>query len=186
MKKSTVVKVLCAIVLVVVLVVAAGGIVAARSYVDCASRIISSAPPTDARPPAIFRSLSRAFWGNRDIYLARVLLRECKSDGHNARRSLRSQTFALAVVKGRLSFPERVTLSSIFLPAYGGRGLTRSAHAEWGRPPASLSEAEMMWLFVIGQEPGCSKQRPDYHANRQMCEGLYQSYRARLDASVSP
>ena len=47
MKKSAVVKALCAIVLVAVLIAAAGAIRAAKSYGDCVSRIVKSAPPTD-------------------------------------------------------------------------------------------------------------------------------------------
>jgi hypothetical protein len=182
LKKSTVVKALGAIVLVAILIIAAGAMRASQSYVDCASRIVRSAPPTDARPPATFLRLSRAFWGHRDVYLARVLARECMGDGHQDRDGWKRQMFALGVVKGRLSFPERQTLESILFHAHGGRGLTRSAHAEWGRPPASLSEPEMTWLFVVAQNPGCSKQRPDSKSepDRQFCEQLYQSLLAQL------
>lgn len=184
MKKPAIVKVLGIIVLVAVLLAAAGAVVATRSYVDCVSRIVRSASPTDARPPATFRTLSRVFWGHRDVYLARVLARECTSDGHDGTRGWGSQLFALGVVKGRLSFPERQTLSSILLPTHGGRGLTRAAHAEWGRPPASLSESEMTWLFVVGQMPSCSKQRPDSEPDRQICADLYQSLLARIPRST--
>ena len=183
MKKSTVVKALGAIALVTVLLAAVGSIVTARSYADCVSRIVQSAPPTDARPPATFQRLSRVFWGHRDVGLARILVHECTSDEPRGLRRLGSQTFALGVVKGRLGWPERMALSSIFLPAHGGRGLTRSAHAEWGRPPASLSESEMAWLFVVGQEPSCSKQRPDSESDRQVCAQIYQGRLAQLSAS---
>jgi hypothetical protein len=182
-KKSTVVKALCAIALVVVLVIAVGAMRAAQSYMDCASRIVTSAPPTDARPPAIFLRLSRAFWGHRDLGLARILAHECTSDGKSG---WGSQMFALGVVKGRLSWPERLTLSSILLPAHGGRGLTRSAQAEWRRPPARLSESEMAWLFVVGQEPSCSKQRPDSESDRQVCAQIYQGRLAQIPTSTGP
>jgi hypothetical protein len=178
MKNSALVKALGAIVLVALLIAAVGAIVTARSYADCVSRIVQSAPPTDARPPATFVRLSRVFWGHRDLGLARRLTQECTSDEHKGMRRLGSQTFAVGVVKGRLSWPERMVLSSIFLPAQGGRGLTHSAYAEWGRPPASLSESEMAWLFVVGQEPSCSKQRPDSESDRKVCAILYQG---RLD-----
>jgi hypothetical protein len=182
MKKSMIVKGLGTIVLVVLLVAAIGAIIAAQSYENCVSRLIKSAPPTDARPPATFDRLSRAFWGHRDLGLARSLEQECTSGEHQVLRRLGSRTFALGVVKGLLGWPERVALSSIFLPAHGGRGLTHSAQMEWGRPPGSLSEPEMTWLFVVGQEPSCSKQRPDSESDRQICEVLYQGRLAQLSA----
>lgn len=186
MKKSAVIKVLGAIVLVAVLVVAAATMSATRAYADCVSRIVKSAPPTDVRPPATFLRLSRAFWGNRDLGLARILAHECTNDGKNDTGRWGSQMFAVGMVKGRLSWPERLRLSSILLPAHGGRGLTRSAQAEWGRPPASLSEAEMAWLFVVGQEPSCSKQRPDSESDRQVCAQMYQWRLAQIPTSTGP
>lgn len=180
MKKSTAVKALGAIVLVLFLIAAIGAILTARSYENCVSRIIRSAPPTDVRPPATFLRLSRVFWGHRDLGLARVLENECVSDKHKGLRKLGGQAFALGMVKGWLSWPQRMTLSSILLPAHGGRGLTRSAQAEWGRPPASLSEPEMAWLFVVSQEPSCSKQRPDSEADWQVCANLYQGRLAQI------
>lgn len=178
MKGSTIVKALGAIVLVMLLVAAIVAIIAAQSYESCVSRIIKSAPLTDAQPPATFQRLSRTFWGHRDLGLARILEHECTSGEHQGLRRLGSRTIALGVVKGLLGWPERVALSSVFLPAHGGRGLTHSAHMEWSRPPASLSEPEMTWLFVVGQEPSCSKQRPDSESDRQVCALLYQG---RLD-----
>ena len=186
MKKSTVIKTLCAVVLVAVLIAAAGAMRAARSYRDCASRIVESAPPADARPPAMFLRLSRVPWGHRDLGLARILAHECTSAGKNGTDGWGSRTFAIGVVKGWLSWPERLRLSSVLLPAHGGRGLTRSAQAEWGRPPESLSESEMAWLFVVGQEPGCSKRRPDFESNRQFCEQLYQGRLAQIATSTGP
>ena len=178
MKKSTVLKGLGTIVLVALLGAAIVAILAAQSYEDCVSRLIKSAPPTDAQPPAAFQRLSRIFWGHRDLGLARILEQECTSDEHGVLHRLGGRTFALGVVKGLLGWPERLALSSIFLPAHDGRGLTHSAHMEWGRPPASLNELEMTWLFVVGQEPGCSKRRPGSESDRQACATLYQG---RLD-----
>ena len=179
-KKSIIVKVLCAIVLVAVLIAAAGAMNATQSYVQCASRIVSSAPPTDSRPPAAFPRLARVFWQHRDLYVARVLARECKNEGGKGMRRFGSELFALGVVKARLSLPDRETLSSILLPVFGGgRGLTRAAHVEWGRPPASLSESEMTWLFVVGQMPSCSKRKANSEPDRQTCERLYQSLLAQ-------
>ena len=186
MKKSTVVKAICAIVLVAVLIAAVGAIGAVRSYKDCASRIVESAPPTDARPPAMFLRLSRVLWGHRDLGLARILVHECTHAGKNGTDGWGSRMFAFGLVKGRLSRPERLRLSSVLFPAHGGRGLTRSAQAEWGRPPESLSESEMAWLFVVGQEPGCSKRRPDFESHRQVCEQLYQGRLAQIATSAGP
>src|SRR3712207_2597456 len=76
MKKSAVVKALGAVVLVAVLLAAVGAVIATKAYSDCVSRIVRSAPPTDAQPPATFHRLSRAFWGHRDVGLARILVHE--------------------------------------------------------------------------------------------------------------
>lgn len=181
MKKSTAVKVLGVILLAAVLLAAFGAVTTARSYTECASRLIRGAPPTDSRPPALYRDLSREFWGHRDVFLARTLARECTSESGGGMRRLGSQLFGLGVVKTRLNPRDRETLSSIFfLTPGGGRGLTRAAQEEWGRPPASLDESEMTWLFVVGQAPSCSK-RSGAEADRQVCEQIYQSLLARLE-----
>jgi hypothetical protein len=185
MKKSTVVKALGAILLSAVLLAAVGAVTTAQSYAECVSQIIRSAPPTDSRPPALYRDLSRVAWGHRDVFLARVLARECTSEGGGGLRRLGSQLFGLGVIKARLSLHDRQTLSSIFfLTPGGGRGLTRAAQEEWGRPPASLNESEMTWLFVVGQAPSCSK-RVGSEADRQVCEQIYQSLLARLPRPTS-
>lgn len=178
MRKSTVLKILGAIALAAVLLASMRAIGAARSYADCVSRIVTSAPATDSSPPATFRQLSTTFWGHRDLALARVLAAECTTEPSGDFRRRRRELFALGIVKTRLSWPQRVTLSSIFLPAHGGRGLTHSAQTEWGRPPASLDESEMTWLFVVGQNPNCSK-RAASEKDRQFCDSLYQSLLAR-------
>jgi hypothetical protein len=116
MKKSAVVKTLCAVVLVAVLIAAAGAMRAAQSYMDCASRIVESAPSTDSRPPATFLRLSRVFWGHRDLGLARILAHECTSGGKKDTAGWGSRMFAVGVVKGWLSFPERLRLSMSFSP----------------------------------------------------------------------
>lgn len=180
MKKSTALKIIGAIALAAVLMVAASAIVASRSYVECASRLVSGAPPTDSSPPPSFRRLSAAFWGHRDLYLARVLARECATEARGGVSRLRRELLALGVVKARLDLPQRETLSAVLLPAPGGRGLTRLAQAEWGRAPAALNESEMTWLFVVGQMPSCSNQGDTSEPDRQICTRLYQSLLAEL------
>lgn len=181
MKKSTVLKVLGVILLAAVLLAAASAMSAAQSYSKCASRLISSAPPTDSQPPDMFGELSRNFWGNRDVFLARRLPEECKSESGGGLRKLGSQLFGLGVVKMGLSVEERQTLSGILIPAHNGRGLTQSAQMEWGRPLASLNEEEMTWLFVVGQNPkNCSKQGTASEADKRVCEDLYKSLLTRL------
>jgi hypothetical protein len=186
MKKSTAVKVLAVILLAAVLLAAASAMSAAQSYSQCASRIIGSAPPTDSQPPDMFRDLSRNLWGSRDVFLARRLPEECKNEGGGVLSKLGSQLFASLAIKRGLSVEERQTLSGILIPAHGGRGLTHSAQTEWGRLPASLSEEEMAWLFVVGQNPeNCSKQGTGSESERRACEDLYQSLLARLPGAQS-
>jgi len=181
MKKSTVIKVLGAILLAAALLAAASAMSAAQSYSKCASRIISSAPPTDSQPPDMFRDLSRNLWGSRDVFLARRLPEECQSEGGGVLSRLGSQLFAGMAIKRGLSVEERQTIAGILIPAHGGRGLTHSAQTEWGRPPASLSEEEMAWLFVVGQNPeNCSKKGTASEADRRACEDLYKSLLTRL------
>ena len=185
MKKSTVIKVLGAIFLAAVLLAAAGVLSAAQSYSQCASRLVSSAPPTDSQPPDMFRDLSRNFWGSRDVFLARRLPEECKSEGAGVLSGLGRQLFGSIAVKRGLSVEERQTIAGILIPALGGRGLTHSAQTEWGRLPASLNEEEMAWLFVVGQNPKCSKQGTGSESERRACEDLYQSLLTRLPGTQS-
>jgi hypothetical protein len=185
MKKSKVIKVLGAILLAAVLLAAAGVMSAAQSYSKCASRIISSAPPTDSQPPDMFRDLSRNFWGGRDLFLARRLPNECKSEGGGFLSRLGRQLFGNIAVTRGLSVEERQTSAGILIPAHDGRGLTHSAQTEWGRLPASLNEEEMAWLFVVGQNPKCSKQGTGSESERRACEDLYQSLLTRLPGAQS-
>jgi hypothetical protein len=178
--KSTAVNTFLGIVIAVVLLAAVLAIVAVNSYVDCASRLLGGASPSDVFPPPTFRRVAVEFWGHRDLYLARVLAQECAADARGGTRRLDREAFALGAVKTLISSSQRVTLSAVFLPAHGGRGLTRSALAEWGRPPADLNESEMTWLFVVGQDPSCSKQRGPAESSRDFCASLYQSRLAQL------
>jgi hypothetical protein len=178
--KSTVVQTLFGIVAAVVLLTAVLTIFAVSSYVDCASRLLGGASPSDVFPPPTFRRLAVEFWGHRDLYLARVLAQECAADAPGGTRRFDREALALGAVKTLINSSQRVTLSAVFLPAHGGRGLTHSALAEWGRPPADLNESEMVWLFVVGQEPSCSKQRGTAEQDRDFCASLYQSRLAEL------
>lgn len=180
MSKSTLLKILGAIAFAAIVAISARAIFVARSHVDCASRILSGAPPSDVSPPAAFGRLAPAFWQHRDLYLARVLARECTSDARGGMRRAQREAFALAVVKTRLSPAQREALGAVLLPAPGGRGLTHLAHVEWGRPPADLDEQEMTWLFVVGQRPSCSRQQAVSEPERQACASLYQSLLAEL------
>ena len=66
--------------LLAVLALSFRGMLAARSQVDCALRIIGGAPPGDQSPPAMYGRLAQAFWQHRDLFLARTLARECAAD----------------------------------------------------------------------------------------------------------
>lgn len=182
MRKSTVLQILGAIAFVAIVIVSARAFFAARSHVDCASRILSGAPPSDQSPPATYGRLANAFWQHRDLYLARVLAQECSPGAGGGLRKAQRQALSLAVVKTRLSPSQREALGAVLLPSPdGGRGLTRLAQAEWGRPPTDLNEQEMTWLFVIGQlGPGCSRQRALSEPDRQVCASRYQSLLAEL------
>ena len=182
MRKSTLLQILGAITLAAILIVSARAFFTARSQVSCALRILGSAPPSDQSPPATYSRLAAAFWQHRDLYLARVLAQECTPDAGGALRKAQRQALSLAVVKTRLSPSQRESLGAVLLQAPdGGRGLTRLAQAEWGRPPADLDEQEMTWLFVIGQMgPGCSRQRALSEPDRQVCASRYQSLLAEL------
>lgn len=180
MRKSTALKIVVAIALATALLIAARAVVAARSYVECSAQILSSAPPSDSSPPATYRRLSLAFWHNRDLFLARMLAQECGAEARGDGRNLRRQVFALGVVKTRLSLSQREALGAVLMPSPGGRGLTQAAQTEWGRSPASLSEAEMTWIFVVGRSPSCSKLRATPEQDRQGCASLYQSLLAEI------
>jgi hypothetical protein len=182
MRRSTVLQILGAIALAAILIVSARAFFAARSHVDCASRILGGAPPGDSSPPAMYGRLASAFWRHRDLYLARMLVQECTTGAPGGMRGARRQLFALTVVKTRLSPSQREALGAVLLRAPdGGRGLTRMAQVEWGRPPADLNEQEMTWLFVIGQlGPNCSRQRAISEPDRRDCASRYQSLLAQL------
>jgi hypothetical protein len=173
--KSTVVHTLFGIVSAVVLLASVLAIFAVNSYVDCASRLLSGAHPTDVFPPPTYRRLAVAFWGHRDLFLARVLAQECAADARGGMRRFDREALALGAVKTLISSSQKQTLSAVFMPAHGGRGLTRSALAEWGRAPADLNESEMIWLFVVAQEPSCSKQRGAAEKDQDSCALLYES-----------
>lgn len=182
MRKSTVLQILGAIALAAVLLVSARAFFAARSHVNCALRILSGAPPGDQSPPVTYGRLASAFWRHRDLYLARVLAQECTTGSPGGIRKAQRQLLALTVVKTRLSPSQREALGAVLLRAPdGGRGLTRLAQFEWGRPPADLNEQEMTWLFVLGQlGPNCSRQRAVSEPARQTCAIRYQSLLAQL------
>ena len=184
MRRSAVLQILGAIALVALLIVSARAFFAARSHLDCAERILGGAPPSDQSPPATYGRLAPAFWQHRDLYLARMLAQECTTGPAGGMRKAQRQLLILCVVKTRLSPSQREALGAVLLRAPdGGRGLTRLAQAEWGRPPADLDEKEMTWLFVIGQMgPGCSRQRALSGPDRQVCEDRYQSLLAQLPA----
>lgn len=176
MKKSTALAILGVMALALAALVVARSVVAARSYVDCAARVLSGAPPTDASPPAVFRRLQPVIWRARDLYLARVLARECNTGPQGGVDRVRHEVFALGVVKTSLSSSQRESLAAMLLPAHSGRGITQSAQAEWGRPPADLNESEMTWLFVVGQRPTCSNQLTLSEGERQECAEIFERW----------
>lgn len=178
MKKSTALGLLGAIALAGALLVVTWFLRAAPVHVDCASRILSSAAPTDSSPPAAFHRLAPALWSKRDLYLARVLARECTSDSWSGADRVRHEIVVLGVIKAHLSQSQRESLAATLLPAHGGRGITHSARAEWGRPPADLSDSEMTWLFVVGQRPSCSKRAATSERESQECARLFESLMA--------
>ena len=184
MSKSTVVNNLVGLGVAAVLLASVLLFAGAHSYVGCASRLLSGATPTDVFPPAMFRRLSTGIWHHRDLYLARVLAQECAAGAPGTRRVDR-EVLAAGAVKTLISLSQRETLGAVFFradddQAPGGRGLTRTALAEWGRPPADLSEPEMVWLFVVAQAPNCSRQRVTAEADRGFCANLYQSRLAEV------
>lgn len=180
MKKSAALANLGAIALAAVVLVMIWAIVAARPYVDCASRILGGASPTDSSPPATFRRLAPVFWPKRDLFLARALPRECTTGLRSGVDKVRHELFALGVLKASLSSSQRESLAAVLLPAHGGRGITHSSQAEWGRPPADLSDSEMTWLFVVGQRPTCSARLTTSEQERQGCAQLFETLIARL------
>ena len=185
MSKSTVANTLVGIGVAIVLLVAGLAIFATNSYEECVSRLLSGASPSDVSPPPMYRRLSVAFWGHRDLYLARVLAQECAAGAPEGIRRIDREALALGAVKTLISSSQRQTLSAVYWRAPDGdRGLTRAALAEWGRPPADLSELEMVWLFVVGQAPNCSRQRIIAEPDREFCLSLYQSRLAELDPSA--
>lgn len=180
MRKSTVVAVLLASFLLAALAVIVNVIRASSAYVDCASRLISEAPPGDRVPPESYRRLSRAFGSTHDMYLSRMLANECAQDPGTAPRRFGRRLAALGTVKAWLPLEQRENLDAVVIPAHGGRGLTRSAQAEWGRPPEALTDAEMTWLFVVAQIPTCSKAGVVSERDRHACSYNYQLLLSKL------
>lgn len=178
--RSTAVNTLLGIGIAVVLLASVLAIVAVQSYVGCASRLLSGASPSDLFPPATFRRFAAESWQYRDLYLARVLAQECAADAPGGSRRYDRELLALGAVRTMISSSQRETLGAVLLPAPGGRGLTRSAMAEWGRPPADLNESEMTWLFVVGQQPRCSRHRASAERDRDFCANLHQSLLAEM------
>jgi hypothetical protein len=180
MKKSTVIMTLLASLLLAVLAVGVSLIRAARSYADCASRLIREAPPGDRLPPERFRRLSHAFGAPPDLYLSRVLANECTKEPGTGPLRFRRRLVALGILKGWFPSEQRENLDAVVIPARGGRGLTRSAWTEWGRPPEALTDAEMTWLFVVAQIPTCSRAGEVPERDRQACDYNYKFLLSKL------
>jgi hypothetical protein len=180
MKKSTVVAALAAILLSAALAVGVIAVRASRPYLECASRLASEAPPGDRLPPESFHRLSRALGRTHDMYLSRVLANECSKELGTAPSRFGRRLVVLGALKAWLPSDQRETLDAVFLPAHGGRGLTHSAQAEWGRPPEALTDAEMTWLFVVGQIPTCSRTGVVPEEDRQACDSNYNLLLSKL------
>ena len=180
MKKSTAVAILSVALLVAALAISVNAVMASRSYLDCALRLTSEAPSGDRLPPESFRRLSRVFWGKRDVYLARVLARECANEPGKAPGGLRRQAIVLGTLSVRLPSDQRENLAATFMPAYSGRGLTHSARTEWGRPPEALNDSEMTWLFVVAQDPNCTRARAVPEQDQQHCADVYERMLSEL------
>lgn len=174
MKRSAAVAILSVALLVAALAIGVNAVLASRSYLDCASRLTGEAPSGDRLPTESFRRLSRVYWGKRDLYLARVLARECAKEPGKEPGGLRRQAIVLGTLSARLTSDQRENLSAVFIPAYGGRGLTHSARTEWGRPPEALNDTEMTWLFVVAQDPNCTRSRVVPEQDQQHCADVYE------------
>ena len=185
MKKSTVVAVLAVIFLLAALAYSVNAVLASRAYLDCASRLMNEAPPGDRLPPESFRRLARAFLPKHDLYLVRVLARECAKEQGTTSRRFSRQLVVLGTLKVRLPSHQRETLSSVLFSAYGGRGLTHAAQTEWGRPPEALTDPEMTWLFVVGQLLDCSRARAVSEGDRQACAYNYEILLSKLRSERS-
>lgn len=173
MKKSLAVAILSVAVLLAALAVGFNAAGASRFYLGCASRLISEAPPGDRVPPERFLRLSRVFLGSKhDLYLSRVLVRECEKELGTAPRGFGHRLVIMGALKA-LPSDQREKLAAVLFSAHGGRGLTHSAQTEWGRPPEALNDAEMTWLFVVGQIPTCSRAGVVPERDRQGCDYNY-------------
>jgi hypothetical protein len=179
MRKSTALVVLSVILLLTALTVGVNSVRISRSYLGCASRLMSEASPGDRVPPESFHRLSRALRVKTDLYLSRVLAQECKELG-TAHRGFGRRLVALGTLKAQLPLDQRENLDAVLLPAHGGRGLTYSAQTEWGRPPEALNDAEMTWLFVVGQIPSCSRSGTVPERDRQACDYNYKLLLSKL------
>lgn len=180
MKKSTVVAVLLAVLLLAALAVSFNAVRASRSYLACASRLASEAPPGDRSPPESFRRLSRELMPRRDLYISGVLARECAKELGTAPRGFGRRMALLGALKAQLSSDQRESLAAILIAGRGGRGLTHSALTEWGRPPEALTDAEMIWLFVVGTNPNCSRAGVVPERDKEFCSHNYELRLSRL------
>ena len=180
MKKSVAVAILSVVVLLAALAVGVNAVRASRSYLDCASRLVSEAPPGDRVPPERFHRLSRVFFKSRhDLYLSRVLAHECEKKLGTAPRVFGRRLVIIGALKA-LPLDQREKLAAVLFSARGGHGLTHSAQTEWGRPPEALNDAEMTWLFVVGQIPTCSRSGVVPERDRQGCAYNYKMLLSEL------
>ena len=184
MNKSTAPRVLLAFGALAALSFGTVSFMAARSYVTCAVELLSEAPASDSNPPESFRRQARTLWGKRDIFVARALVEKCGWETRSI--FLPRPVSALVGMRARLAPPQREALAATLIHAHGGRGITRLASEEFGKPPRELSESEMAWLFVVGQRPTCSQRLEPSDAERKACSSIHEGLLARLAAAASP
>lgn len=184
MSKSTALRVILTIAGLATLLIAAASIMAARSYVSCAVELLNAAPASDSNPPESFRRQARTLWIKRDVFLARALVESCGLP----RRGIPRQVVALGGIRAQLTSTQREALAAALILADGGqsRGITRLAIAEFHKLPVELTESEMAWLFVVGQQPDCSRRLTPSDADRKICSGLYEDLLARLSRAAAP
>ncbi len=165
------------------LVVVAGvGTRAAAPYVHGARDALRQAPPGDRSPPRCYLSASRKVWPNQDSWVASSLLRDFGGASRQRYRVLR-ELFVMAVMRVAFSRDQRESLAAVHLPAYGGRGLTVSARAEFGLEPRDLTDSQVVWLLTVGQRPICSKANQLPKVGRDQCDRLFRSLLGLLDSA---
>src|SRR3569832_468677 len=98
MKKSTVIADLSVILLLAALATSFNTVRTSRSFLDCASRMASEAPPSDRLQPDSFHRLTSAF-GVHDMYLSRVIANECVKDPGTAPGRFGRRLAALVTLK---------------------------------------------------------------------------------------